>query len=432
MNRLNSVVIKLWLTIILIVATVLILLSVSLITFIQYYFTQETEYAIKEDAKRISSLVEKSHNKTLAIQNSQTLIDGPGGLIIMNDMSEKPDSSYKDTKKQMFNEIKKSTKFKKVFKEGEYETQNITIKNKGNSQSYLLLGYPMKAQKGAQSNYSGVFIYKDLKSIEDTNNAITIIILITAIIFTIASTIFAFFLSNRITKPLRQLKTQAQKVSEGDYSQISTVATKDEIGDLSRAFNNMNVEIQEHIKAISSSKNIRDTLLNSMVEGVLGINNQREIILSNKMADDIMRHIDDFSKESIEQQIEATFESQENEYLELEINTRYYVFISSYIDSIQTNGRSGIVMVIRDMTNEHNLDQMKKDFIANVSHELRTPISLLQGYTESIVDGIVTEPDEIRDSLAIVLDESKRLNRLVNELLNVARMDAEGLSVEKE
>ncbi|MBM0847060.1 two-component system, OmpR family, sensor histidine kinase ResE [Staphylococcus epidermidis] len=432
MNRLNSVVIKLWLTIILIVATVLILLSVSLITFIQYYFTQETEYAIKEDAKRISSLVEKSQNKTLAIQNSQTLIDGPGGLIIMNDMSEKPDSSYKDTKKQMFNEIKKSTKFKKVFKEGEYETQNITINNKGNSQSYLLLGYPMKAQKGAQSHYSGVFIYKDLKSIEDTNNAITIIILITAIIFTIASTIFAFFLSNRITKPLRQLKTQAQKVSEGDYSQISTVATKDEIGDLSRAFNNMNVEIQEHIKAISSSKNIRDTLLNSMVEGVLGINNQREIILSNKMADDIMRHIDDFSKESIEQQIEATFESQENEYLELEINTRYYVFISSYIDRIQTNGRSGIVMVIRDMTNEHNLDQMKKDFIANVSHELRTPISLLQGYTESIVDGIVTEPDEIRDSLAIVLDESKRLNRLVNELLNVARMDAEGLSVEKE
>lgn len=84
------------------------------------------------------------------------------------------------------------------------------------------------------------------------------------------------------------------------------------------------------------------------------------------------------------------------------------------------------------MTNEHNLDQMKKDFIANVSHELRTPISLLQGYTESIVDGIVTEPEEIKDSLSIVLDETKRLNRLVNELLNVARMDAEGLTVNKE
>ncbi|MEQ6062865.1 ATP-binding protein [Staphylococcus saccharolyticus] len=432
MNRLNSVVIKLWLTIILIVATVLILLSVSLITFIQYYFTQETENSIKEDTKRISSLVEESKNKSLAIQNSQTLIDNPGGLIIMSNMDDKPDSSYKNTKIQMFNEIKKNSKFKKVFDKGEYETQNVTIKTNNNSQSYILLGYPMKAQKDSHSKYSGVFIFKDLKSIEDTNNVITIIILITAIIFITASTIFAFFLSNRITKPLRQLKTQAQKVSEGDYSQISSVTTNDEIGDLSRAFNNMNYEIQEHIEALSSSKNIRDTLLNSMVEGVLGINNQKEIILSNKMADDIIQHIDDFSKESIEQQIEATFKSKETEFLELEINTRYYVFISSSIDRIQPNGRSGIVMIIRDMTNEHNLDQMKKDFIANVSHELRTPISLLQGYTESIVDGIVTEPDEIRDSLAIVLDESKRLNRLVNELLNVARMDAEGLSVEKE
>ena len=55
------------------------------------------------------------------------------------------------------------------------------------------------------------------------------------------------------------------------------------------------------------------------------------------------------------------------------------------------------------MTNEHNLDQMKKDFIANVSHELRTPISLLQGYTESIVDGIVTEPDEIKNRLPLSL-----------------------------
>ena len=127
MNRLNSVVIKLWLTIILIVATVLILLSVSLITFIQYYFTQETENSIKEDAKRISSLVEIK-NKSLAIQNSQKLIDGPGGLIIMKDFNDKPASSYNNTKIQMLKEIKHNDNFKKVFQKGEFETQNVTIK----------------------------------------------------------------------------------------------------------------------------------------------------------------------------------------------------------------------------------------------------------------------------------------------------------------
>ncbi|MCU7258369.1 ATP-binding protein, partial [Pseudomonas aeruginosa] len=173
-------------------------------------------------------------------------------------------------------------------------------------------------------------------------------------------------------------------------------------------------------------------LINSMVEGVIGINEQKDIILSNKMADQVFHTLDDNAVELIEKQIEQTFNTKETQFQEIEANTRYYVIIMSYIDRIQNDGRSGIVAIIRDMTNEHNLDQMKKDFIANVSHELRTPIALLQGYTESIVDGVVTEPDEIHESLAIVLDESKRLNRLVNELLNVARMDAEGLSVEKE
>ncbi len=431
-NRLNSVVIKLWLTILFIVTTVLILLSAALITFIQYYYTQQTENAIREDASRISHLVEQADNKTLAIEHSQQLIDGSGGVIIMANKSSSIKSSNSNTKDKMLEEIHKNSQFQRVFSQGKSTTQNITISNNGNSHSYILLGYPMKAQENANSKYSAVFIYQDLKSIEDTNNAITIIILITAIIFIAVSTVFAFFLSNRITKPLRQLRTQAINISKGDYSKQTSVSTKDEIGELSHTFNNMSSEIQENIEALSTQKNIRDSLINSMIEGVLGLNDKREVILSNKMADDIIKSIDKTVYKEIEKQIEATFVSKDTEFQEYEINNKYYVIIMSYVERIQQDGRSGIVVIIRDMTNEHNLDQMKKDFIANVSHELRTPISLLQGYTESIVDGIVTEPEEIRDSLSIVLDETKRLNRLVNELLNVARMDAGGLTVNKE
>ncbi|MGA4513647.1 two-component system, OmpR family, sensor histidine kinase ResE [Staphylococcus caledonicus] len=431
-NRLNSVVIKLWLTILFIVTTVLILLSAALITFIQYYYTQQTENSIREDASRISHLVEKADNKSLAIKHSQQLIDGSGGVIIMTNKDTKADHSNSETKNKMLQEIHNNGHFKQVFSQGKSATQNVTIRENGNSHSYILLGYPMQAQDNANSKYSAVFIFQDLKSIEDTNNAITIIILITAIIFLAISTIFAFFLSNRITKPLRELRSQAINVSKGDYSQKTTVSTKDEIGELSHTFNHMSHEIQENIEALSTQKNIRDSLINSMVEGVLGLNDNREIILSNKMADDIIPTIDNNTYQEIERQIEKTFKSKGTEFNEYEFNSKYYVFIMSYIERIQQDGRSGIVVIIRDMTNEHNLDQMKKDFIANVSHELRTPISLLQGYTESIVDGIVTEPEEIRDSLSIVLDETKRLNRLVNELLNVARMDAEGLTVNKE
>ncbi|KKI54393.1 histidine kinase [Staphylococcus equorum] len=434
MNRLNNVVIKLWLTIILIVTTVLILLSAALITFIQSYFTQETEDSLLKDAQRISQLVESADDKTTAIEYSRKLIENPDGLIIMNDKHMV--SQHKDKiKDKMFKEIKNNKDYNQVFDKGKQISEHVTVKINGQQRTYVLIGYPAKnlteQDNNRNNNYSGVFIYQDLKTIEETNNVITVIILIIAIIFLAITTVFAFFLSSRITKPLRNLRTQALKVSKGDYAQVVPVNTRDEIGELSRTFNTMSSEIQQHIDALSSSKNIRDSLINSMIEGVLGYNDKKEIIISNKMAQNTLQILGDHELKKLDKQNERTFKNKQTQFEEYEINTRYLVIITSYIDQIQPDGRSGIVAIIRDMTNEHNIDQMKKDFIANVSHELRTPISLLQGYTESIVDGIVTEPDEIHESLSIVLDETKRLNRLVNELLSVARMDAEGLTVEK-
>ncbi|RIL38411.1 ATP-binding protein [Staphylococcus equorum] len=434
MNRLNNVVIKLWLTIILIVTTVLILLSAALITFIQSYFTQETEDSLLKDAQRISQLVESADDKATAIEYSRKLIENPDGLIIMNDKHMV--SQHKDKiKDKMFKEIKNNKDYNQVFDKGKQISEHVTVKINGQQRTYVLIGYPAKnlteQDNNQNNNYSGVFIYQDLKTVEETNNVITVIILIIAIIFLAITTVFAFFLSSRITKPLRNLRTQALKVSKGDYAQVVPVNTRDEIGELSRTFNTMSSEIQQHIDALSSSKNIRDSLINSMIEGVLGYNDKKEIIISNKMAQNTLQILDEHELKKLDKQNERTFKNKQTQIEEYEINTRYLVIITSYIDQIQPDGRSGIVAIIRDMTNEHNIDQMKKDFIANVSHELRTPISLLQGYTESIVDGIVTEPDEIHESLSIVLDETKRLNRLVNELLSVARMDAEGLSVEK-
>lgn len=430
MKRLNNVVIKLWLTIILIVTTVLILLSAALITFIQQYYTQDTEHSLVNDAHRISNLLEESDNKSLAIKHSKMLIEGPSGLIIMKNKKDEYYNSHSKFKEQMMDIIQKDNDFAQVFDKQKKTSEHIKMTVDGQKHTYVLVGYPTKVDNTHPNG--AVFIYQDLKSIDDTNNVITIIILVTAIIFLIVTTVFAFFLSSRITKPLRQLRTQATGVSKGNYSLVNDIHTKDEIGELANSFNLMSNEIQRHIDEISASKNIRESLINSMVEGVLGINEDREIILSNKLAQQMENELDGENKALFIEQMNNTFTDKETQFEEYEVNNRYYVVIMSYIDQFQPNGSSGIVAIIRDMTNEHKLDQMKKDFIATVSHELRTPIALLQGYTESIVDGVVSEPEEIRDSLSIVLDETQRLNRLVNELLNVARMDAEGLSIHKE
>ncbi|MQH70405.1 two-component sensor histidine kinase, partial [Escherichia coli] len=116
----------------------------------------------------------------------------PGGLMIINNKHRQSTASLSNIKKQMLNEVVNNDHFDDVFDKGKSVTRNVTIKEKGSSQTYILLGYPTKAQKNSHSKYSGVFIYKDLKSIEDTNNAITIITIITAVIFLTITTVFAF------------------------------------------------------------------------------------------------------------------------------------------------------------------------------------------------------------------------------------------------
>jgi len=86
-------------------------------------------------------------------------------------------------------------------------------------------------------------------------------------------------------------------------------------------------------------------------------------------------------------------------------------------------GVRGAVAVLRDVTEEFRLEKLRTDFIANVSHEIRTPLSMLQGYSEALLDDIAASPEERRDIARIIHDESVRMGRLVNDLLDLARME---------
>src|SRR5699024_10507553 len=107
---------------------------------------------------------------------------------------------------------------------------------------------------------------------------------------------------------------------------------------------------------------------------------------------------------------------------EITLNGRHWVlFITPLYDH---NHIRGAVAVIRDMTEERQLDKLRKDFISNVSHELRTPIALLRGYSEAIVDDIAESGEDKNELAQIIHDESVRMERLVNELLDIGRIEA--------
>src|SRR5699024_9505265 len=107
---------------------------------------------------------------------------------------------------------------------------------------------------------------------------------------------------------------------------------------------------------------------------------------------------------------------------ELQIQGKFYVIIITPL--YDNENIRGAVAIIRDMTEERQLDKLRQDFISNVSHELRTPIAMLQGYSEAIVDDIAETREDKNELAQIILDESLRMGRLVNELLDIGRMEA--------
>jgi two-component system sensor histidine kinase ResE len=84
----------------------------------------------------------------------------------------------------------------------------------------------------------------------------------------------------------------------------------------------------------------------------------------------------------------------------------------------------GAVAVIRDVTEEFRIEKMRTDFVANVSHEIRTPLSMLQGYSEALLDDMAATPEERREMVQVIHEESQRMGRLVQDLLDLAKMEA--------
>lgn len=419
MHYLNSIVIKLWFTIILIVTTVLLILSVALVGFFNSYFISETGKTLYQQANKIESILMSRHNQEDAMNYVMELVENPAGLIIVENKSQLTDR-HDDLKQIMIDEFRTNPDFNAVFDENKHVTKIIDVNYQDERHRYILLGFPSQAfqDKGA------IILYQDINSISSTLQYVSLIILITALILIVLSTIFAFFLSNKITKPLLRLKESAFQVAKGERAQKIKTTSRDEIGELTVAFNKMEDDIRNNIASIETERNLRDKLINAMADGVLSYHMDLDQQLMNPKAEQFLTLISEDDKIQLEQSFEEVVKTNDSEVIEIATLNHYFVVIISPVRRAAANNQIGAVALIRDMTEEHRNDEMKKRFVADVSHELRTPIQMLQGYTEALLDDIVETPEDRKEFLNIILDESKRLNRLVNELLNVARYDA--------
>lgn len=431
----RSVVGKLWFTILLLVSFVLFILTVLLLEFFENYHIKATERSLTHTASKISHILEKHQEEELplGLEIAWALVDDETKVTVITDRDHyynSPDAKPRDHLPVSY--FKNDKDLSKVFK-GEKDVKKVASfpggKKTKDSSQLLIIGVPLHP---SHDEDGAVFIYQSLEVIEKTTRLTTKFILLAAGVAIVLTTIFAFFLSTRITAPLRKMREAAFEVAKGKFDTKVPILTHDEIGELGTAFNQMGRQLKFNLNALSQEKEQLSSILSSMADGVITFNRDGTMLVTNPPAEQFLRYWfyeqDDEGKNTdavpakVMELFQLAVDTEKEQTGEISVQGRFWVIIVSPL--YNKKFIRGAVAVIRDMTEERQLDKLREDFIANVSHELRTPISMMQGYSEAIVDDIAGSDEEKKEMAKVIYDESLRMGRLVNELLDLARMEA--------
>ena len=242
------------------------------------------------------------------------------------------------------------------------------------------------------------------------------------------TTLLAYILARSITLPIRDVTRQAREMAEGNFNQKVEVKSNDEIGRLGSMFNYLTTELEETISRMDSERSKLDTMFHYMSEGIVAVDAMGRLVHVNPVAKEILDLADDAVGEAFDmkrlniQKINYYDAGSLTGLSQIEIKNKFYnIRYAPYKG--ESNRPQGIIAVLQDITEEHNLDMLRKDFVANVGHELKTPITTIKSYTETLMTASLNRDAQLR-FLGIIDRESDRMTHLVTDLLQLSNMDA--------
>ncbi|ARU63136.1 histidine kinase [Tumebacillus avium] len=248
----------------------------------------------------------------------------------------------------------------------------------------------------------------------------------------ILATGLAFVVSRNLSIPIVQMNKVAERMMQGDFSGKVQVVTGDEVGRLGLTLNTLAHKLEENIDDLEREKEQLASIITSMSDGVISADLNGAITLANPPARRFIRaqqlaEIGNPSDKQLPRDLFACEQQvmQTGQTLVDELNWQGRVLIVTMAPLYEKDGDSlrGVVAVLRDITDERMLDKMRRDFVANVSHELRTPLAMMQGYSEALLDEFGDDPEQRQELTNIILDETHRMRRLVNDLLDLAQLE---------
>ena len=256
-----------------------------------------------------------------------------------------------------------------------------------------------------------------------------------ALIAAVVALVVGGLIARAIVKPLEALTDAARRLGAGELDARVQVSTDDELGLLSRAFNEMADSLEANVEALEAERNEREAILASMEEGVITVHTTGKILLAN----DAFKEMIGAEGENVEGRtlIEAVRSVAFDRFVkraqgsagpmdtELTLDRAGHRVLSIHAAPLMrgNNVRIGTLIVARDVTEMRRLEEVRKSFVANVSHELKTPITLIKGYVETLLDGPLDEPKKLPEFLSKVKDHADRMNAIIDDLLQLSALE---------
>lgn len=279
-----------------------------------------------------------------------------------------------------------------------------------------------------------------LDQIEETNWIFLKQIIIASLFGIVFSLILGFRFLKSMIDPIKELTSMTQSIAQGNYGEKVFIKSNDEIGELANNFNQMSEELEEKILELNERNDETRAILGSMINGIIAINNEKEIMFINESVLNIFNYsmkldeakgrsiIEFFRNSNLNAKILELLDKKDGDSFEIKINhLTQDKILKIHLNNILSNKnplrKIGYLIVIQDVTDIRKLENMRKDFVANVSHEIKTPLTSIRGFIETLKEVSADDVDVRQRFLNIIDLESKRLNGLIDDLLVISEIE---------
>ena len=431
--------------------TLLILLAMQLIG---VYFTDRLEHASLENFDKslenqanllsynVSEAMKEAEqsdlsNQSLLMKSIQSqlnevrdMIDvqviDKNGTILGTTSQDQSSIGKRTTNDQVIYDLINSTGYKRR-----------TLYNPQTKTRVMVATIPIKVGNDRQAL---LYMEKSLDPVYDNLRAVNKILATATGLALLVTALLGYFLARTITKPLALMKRQALAVSQGDFSRRVKDYEDDEIGQLAHSFNNMTERLQEANASTEAERRKLRSILAFMTDGVIAMDKYGHIILMNNRAEQLLRvyrqnalgdSILKVLKIEEEYTLEDVYALEESLILDLS-NDYQKLMIRVNFSEVKTEGNNGLIAVLHDVTEQEQIEEERRDFVATVSHELRTPLTTMKSYLEALADGAMEDKALAEKFLGVAQTETDRMIRLVMDLLQLSKLDSRDESIKKE